>query len=246
MQTIRTRVLTFALIAPVVLLAVDHQTGATDPAAPDELAASHVLIQYLGAMRAGPEITRTKEEAAALAAEVARKARGGEDLAKLAERYSDGPTASRGGDLGVFAYGRMVPAFSKATAALEIGGISDPVETQFGFHVIKRNKIERISARHILIMHSESHRAPATITRTKEQALELVRSVLAKARDGQDFAALAAEFSDGPTSTRSGDLGSFGRGQMVPAFEEAAFALEPGQISDVVETVFGYHIIQRY
>ncbi len=105
---------------------------------------------------------------------------------------------------------------------------------------------ETIAARHILIQYQGSTRAAPTIERSKDEALARAREVLAKARDGEDFEALAAEYSDGPTRTRGGDLGPFPRGRMHPAFEQAAFGLEVGGISDVVETPFGYHVILRY
>jgi peptidyl-prolyl cis-trans isomerase C len=98
---------------------------------------------------------------------------------------------------------------------------------------------EQVEASHILIMADE--------TATDEERAEARRkaeSVLAEVKAGGDFAALAARHSGCPSSSNGGALGSFGRGRMVKPFEDAAFALDVGEVSDVVETRFGYHIIK--
>jgi len=105
---------------------------------------------------------------------------------------------------------------------------------------------ERIAASHLLVQYKGSARAAPTITRTKEEAKKRAQEAAAKAKKGVAFDKLVAEYSDEPgAAARGGKLGKFPRQAMVPAFSDAAFALKPGQISDVVETQFGYHVIQR-
>jgi peptidyl-prolyl cis-trans isomerase C len=100
---------------------------------------------------------------------------------------------------------------------------------------------ETVRASHILIQTS-----PEDDETTRADALRRIKLVLIRAQQGDDFAELAKEFSEGPSGPQGGDLGPFGRGQMVPPFEEAAFALEVGEVSEVVETSFGYHIIKLF
>ena len=100
-----------------------------------------------------------------------------------------------------------------------------------------------VSASHILLMYAGSMRSSAT--RSKDDALAQMKDLKAQIDDGADFADLARSHSDCPSGADGGDLGSFGKGQMVKEFQDAAFALEVGATSDVVETDFGYHLIQR-
>ncbi len=98
---------------------------------------------------------------------------------------------------------------------------------------------KEVRARHILF------RVPSDTTEDgKEKIKEKALSVLEKARSGQDFSELAREYSEAPTKEQGGDLGYFSGGQMVESFEKAAFNMEKGQISDLVETTYGYHIIK--
>ena len=100
-----------------------------------------------------------------------------------------------------------------------------------------------VRASHILLMYQGSARS--TATRSKEEAFTLIGEIERAVKDGGDFAELARKHSDCPSRTRGGDLGSFNRGQMVKPFEQAAFDLPVGSVSSVVETDFGYHLIQR-
>jgi len=105
---------------------------------------------------------------------------------------------------------------------------------------------EQIGASHILVAYRGATRAKPTVTRTKEEARALAQRLAAEAhKPGTDFAKLARDSSDGPTGIEGGALPKFGRQQMVKPFSDAAFALQPGQISDVIETNFGFHIIKR-
>ena len=98
---------------------------------------------------------------------------------------------------------------------------------------------EACRASHILFKVEESADA-ATKNKVKDQA----ESVLKQARAGADFAQLAKKYSADGSAQEGGDLNFFTKGQMVPAFDQAAFALKPGEISDIVTTQFGYHIIK--
>ena len=116
-------------------------TLSLDAAAPEEIAARHLLVSYKGALHAPPGIGRSKEEARARAEEALAKAKAGEDFVALVKQYSDEPGAGdRGGDLGKFDRQAMVPAFANAAFALKVNELSSVVETQFGFHVILRTE----------------------------------------------------------------------------------------------------------
>jgi peptidyl-prolyl cis-trans isomerase C len=97
---------------------------------------------------------------------------------------------------------------------------------------------KQVRARHILISVEEGG-----TEEQKQDALRKIKDLQRKLKDGEDFAALASTHSEGPSSAQGGDLGFFQRGQMVKPFEDAAFSMEVGEISDVVETRFGFHLI---
>ena len=102
---------------------------------------------------------------------------------------------------------------------------------------------DQVRASHILLMYEGS--ASSSANRSKEEAISQIGELRAQIEGGASFADVARDNSDCPSGAQGGDLGMFGRGQMVPEFEVATFAMEVGDLSDVVETDFGYHIITR-
>jgi parvulin-like peptidyl-prolyl isomerase len=105
---------------------------------------------------------------------------------------------------------------------------------------------DTIIAQHILVIYKGAKRAPKTITRSKAEAKARAGEALARVRAGSTFEDIVKGYSDDAGSVdRMGSLGKFHRDDMDPAFSAAAFALQPGQVSDVVETPFGFHVIKR-
>ncbi len=100
---------------------------------------------------------------------------------------------------------------------------------------------EQVKASHILIKVD-----PGATEAQKAEARKKIDAVQQKIKDGGDFAELAKEYSEGPSKTRGGDLGYFRRGQMVKPFEDAVFTMKTNEVSGIVETRFGYHIIKVY
>lgn len=115
----------------------------------------------------------------------------------------------------------------------------DEMKTFFQSHKEDYVQPEEVKASHILI-RVEPNASPED----EKKAQELASSILDKAKKGEDFSALARQYSEDSSKEQGGDLGYFGRGKMVQPFEDAAFNLKIGEISELVKTQFGYHIIK--
>lgn len=178
-----------------------------------QVKASHILVE-------------TEDEAKKIYEEISN----GKDFAQAAMEYSNCPSGMNGGDLGYFGRGMMVKPFEDAAFSLEIGTVSQPVQTDFGWHLILVDdvkKVPEVRASHILVS-------------SEEKAKELYESI----KSGkEDFAQAAMENSSCPSKKRGGDLGFFSRGKMVKPFEDAAFSLKKGELSQPVQTQFGWHLI---
>ncbi len=172
----------------------------------------------------------------------------GEDFTDVAKEVSEDPgSAANGGDLGCFGKGQMVPEFEEAAFSLDVDEVSQPVKTDFGYHIIqvydKKPEEDQVCARHILVRIDRTPTEEA-VAKAEEEARQEAEDVKSRLEAGEDFAEVAKEVSDDPTTAeQGGDLGWVFRGQMGDAFDEVAFTLEPGQIGGPIEMNGGYAII---
>lgn len=170
----------------------------------------------------------------------------GASFEEMAKKYSqDFYSASNGGDIYYITAGDIIPSFENACYKLKAGEVyPEPVRTQFGYHLIKVTdrtpRIPEIRASHILI-----ELKPGSTSEDSAKAFELISSIQEKIKLGEDFSELAKEFSnDEGTKSLGGDLGFFSRRMMVQSFDEAAHNLKVGEVSPIVQSPYGYHLIK--
>jgi hypothetical protein len=227
-----------------------------EPAAPkfppgeaDEACAKILVVAWQGAEGAEPTVTRDKAAAQARAGELQKKLASGTAFAELAAETDEPKTRLKGGAMGT--YGRdnwpeKYAPLKDLVFALGIGETSAVVEHPHGLVIAQRCKLEKVHTRHILVRYKGAKNAEAKIKRSKADALALAGEVHAEASAaGADFEALARKRSEDGSAERGGDLGPVGRGMFAPPYEAAAFALKAGEVSAVVESDFGFHVIQR-
>ena len=168
-------------------------------------------------------------------------------FADAALKYSDDPSAKQNkGDLGYFGAFRMVYPFENAAFNNKVGEISMPFRTQFGYHILitedKRKGRGKIKVAHIMVRVKDDMSAVE-----KENLKKKAEEIYVKAKNGEDFAKLAQEYSEDRRSARNGgEIEWISSGEAFAEFEEAAFGLkENGAISKPVKTPAGWHIIKR-
>jgi len=207
-----------------------------------EVRASHIL--FMVDENATPADTL---KAYNKAADVVKKAAAGEDFGKLAQQYSEDPSAKENqGDLGYFTVFRMVYPFETAAYNTPKGQVSKPVRSRFGYHVIKvtdvRDNRGDITVAHIMIMKPQQPDAAASA-----KAKTKIEDIYKKLKQGEDFAALAKQFSEDKSSSgNGGQLAKFSSGELTSVeFEDQAFGLQKaGDFSGPFETQFGWHIVK--
>ncbi|MFW6051401.1 MAG: foldase protein PrsA [Myxococcota bacterium] len=216
---------------------------------PDEKACARLLVVGHEGSEAPSGTDRSAEAAARRAEELRRRLVEGEEaFAELAASSSDA-LAVASGSIGVHTYGSWPARYAEIRDAvfdLDVDEVTPVMETKLGYVIATRCPVGAVHLRHILIRYEGAFQAPGDVERSKEEARRLAEKLLDRIEGGEDLAELAREHSeDTNTAPKGGDLGEVGTGYPWPEFVEVAFALEPGEISDVVETRFGYHIIQR-
>ena len=208
-----------------------------------EVRASHILINLVSPF--SPEDSVRAYEKANI---VIARLNAGDDFSSLARELSDDPSAYKnGGDLYYFTGGMTVPEFEEIVYSLNTGEYNkEPVRSIFGLHIVKltdrKPRVHSVRASHILIMDKKDSLGKIT---DSIGAYTKARNILEQLKNGGDFYKLAVENSEDPGSAqKGGDLGFFERRRMVQQFDSVAFSLKPGELSDVVRTPFGFHIIK--
>ncbi len=219
------------------------------PGEADEACAKILVVAWQGAEGAAATVTRDKAVAQARAEELRKQLVAGITFAALAAETDEPKTLAKGGAMGTYARDTWPDKYAPLkdiVFALGIGETSAVVEHPHGLVVAQRCKVEKVNTRHILVRYKGAKNAEGKIKRSKADALKLAEKLHAAASTaGADFAALAMKESEDGSAERGGDLGPVGRGMFAVPYEAAAFSLKPGELSAVVETDFGYHIIQR-
>jgi peptidyl-prolyl cis-trans isomerase SurA len=174
-----------------------------------------------------------------------KRAKAGENFAELTAAYSDAPDALKGGDIGWRQLDRLPQLYSETAARLQTGEVSELLRSSAGFHIVKLlakrggsapASVQQTHARHILIRINE--------VVSESEARRKLENVRERIVNGIDFAEQARLYSQDGSAAKGGDLGWLNPGDTVPEFERAMDALKPNELSAVVQSPFGMHLIQ--
>ncbi len=198
----------------------------------EEVRASHILLLFPKDKSKIDTIVMINELKA-----IKKRIEGGESFAKVAKEVSQDPSAKKnGGDLGYFSAFRMVYPFENAAYKHEIGEVSEPFKTRFGYHILqvtdKRPSVGEFKVAHILVKAANPN------------AESKIKEAYQKIKNGEEFGIVAQSYSDDTGSKdKGGVLPKFGTGRMVPAFEKQVLTLKnPNDVSEPFQTRFGWHI----
>lgn len=201
---------------------------------------SHILITV--PENASPEEIQARRTRAE---EVLAQLNQGADFAQLSASYSDASNALQGGAFGWRAEGKIPALFADALKPLRPGQISPLLKSSNGFHILKLNdkrgldatlSVTQTHARHILIKTNE--------LTSEADARNRLQQLKERIDNGTPFEELARLHSEDASAAKGGDLGWLNPGDTVPDFEKAMDALKPGQVSDPIQSPFGWHLIQ--
>ncbi len=203
--------------------------------------ASHILLRF-------PANAKKEDSIAVfrMAQNLKEKALEGADFNELAKEYSQDPSVQNNeGDLGYFTALQMVYPFEDAAYSLQPGEVSDPIPTEYGYHIIKlwdrKPNPGQIKVSHILIRTDPSD--PLSEDRAKRKIGDIYLELQKEDNTWKEICSTYSE--DQGTRESAGKLPWFGIGSFIPEFEEAAFALEEqGEISNPIKSPYGYHIIR--
>ena len=207
-----------------------------------ERKASHILIRVTPESSPADTLTAWNK-----ISELRKQISEGADFNELAAQNSEDPSAAQNkGLLGYFSAFQMVYPFEEATYRTPVGQVSEIIRTRFGYHIIFVHD-ERLTPGEIRVAHIMKMFPQQASEETIENLRLSTDSIWQRATSGEDFAELAKMYSDDKqTAPAGGEMRWFSPTNMVPAFAEAAFALKnDGDISPVIRTPYGWHIIKR-
>lgn len=208
----------------------------------EEYEVAHILLR--APESASPEqIQKLKVKAE----QVYERAKQGEDFAQLAATYSDAPDALKGGGLGVRPLNRLPALFAEVVVKLKDGEVGPLLRSPNGFHLVKLvakrggaalPPVEQTHVRHILIKVNE------VVSET--EARHKLEGLYDRIKHGEKFEELAKLYSQDGSASKGGDLGWIYPGDTVPDFERAMNALKPGELSQPIQSPFGFHLIEVF